>query len=651
MDGFIHDMVRGPDGKIYVAGSFHRVGGASRRHLVRLIETPVGLELDASWHPALPDATAIATRLAVSATHAYASLQLEADNQIAEISLTDGAIERSLSTAYGMSFVDGLSVSNDATQLIVAGFSTDNQSRPRPFQRINLSTGLPDPDWRPNITGSGLGQVAVDDGLGHWLLGGSFLLQGAVEHRNIARVSAAASAAVDDSFAVSTTGVVWGLRFLSDSRLLVNGNFNQIGPQFLRSGLAIVTSSGAVEPWNAGSPSAVVGVLAAVETDSARIVASGARDGVARLSWLDAESGADVSPSPPPTIESPGSFYHAGQAGSLVALSGGIDRVLGQPSQGMVLLDRNSGVVSLPVLGEASDRFGPATPTDNAVIAVSSGDGRANKLVRVSLDTGTIDPAWESLTVGTGISQLLYDAVRDHVYVVGQFSRVLNGNTYNNIFRVHASGAGGIDESWRPVDFQAPGTSVPLLIHEDHAYAVGLSATSLVRIALGGSGGVDETWNPVLPDNTQAWAFGVDKELDEIVVAGKRGGGQTLRLIRVSTLDGESQTLFEHPNVSVSQVMDSVAVGDHGIVYVAAPFGRGLASLLRFQDYGQTLDESWDSGPIGSVEQLVALQDGSVIAAGGFHTAGGLERAGIVGYGPASMIHRDDFGDPCGSIP
>lgn len=635
--GAVHQAKRGPDGHIYVVGAFDRMGATHQPHLVRLIDGPEGLAVDSTWRPELPPGSSAAVALAVGTTHAYVGVQGE-QLDVVEFSLTTGAQTRLLSPAQSMQVLHDLAVDEGEQTLIVAGYSSGARGN-RPFQAIDLATGLADADWTLPLDGAGSGQAVLADGAHHWLLGGNFSLVGGA--MNLVRADASGS--VDAGFASHPAGPVAGMQRMDDGRLLVHGSFDRVGPLTLASGAAILRDDGAAEDWNAGAPSGTT-VQAALALDDGRVLTAQRSVRSSPLVWLDAATGQpdglDL------VVEGPAHIRAGARVGPWTALVGG-DGVHGHASQGLVLLNADLRTVILPALGEPGDRVIAATPVRDGLVLVRRRQGSPDTLVRFTLPDLMEDTAWTALSVGS-VEHLVYDPEGDLVYAMGAFDLTHEGQVFENILRVHASGTGGIDAQWRPVGFPRPGTSVPMVIHGRYGYA--LEGYGVFRIGLDGVGSVDPLWQPDLHGAMQPYALGVDHETREIVAAGTDSAGATLVLGRLGTSLPATVATFAHSDIGATVAMHDVEAGPDGRVVVAGAFRAGLPSLLRFRDGGRQRDALDAAVPAGSVRVLVGADRGRVMAAGFFHSVGEAVRGGVVAYGGPDDVHRDDFEQGCAPL-
>ncbi|MFL5791478.1 MAG: hypothetical protein ACJ76A_08230 [Actinomycetota bacterium] len=323
--GSVTALAVGPNGTVYVGGSFTGVAGAGRSHIAAV--APDGSLT--SWNPGASDTVAT---LAADATDVYAggdftTLAHTGQNFV-------GAIDGSTGSAAGWTGtgadapVNALALSG-STLFVGGAFATvDGQARAR-LGAVSTADGHATA-FAADADGS-VGVLSVSADGSHLVAGGNFLSVGGVGARRLASIDTS-TGAVDPSFTPDPNDAPRAIaRSADDAEALIGGAFTGAGG-VLRSHIgAIDVSTGQATAWDPGADGTVYAI--AVDPSGTVVYAGGAFThvggaGEQKLAAIDASTGDVVT------------AFHVGAsnrvrslaaAGDLLYVGGEFTKLGGQP--------------------------------------------------------------------------------------------------------------------------------------------------------------------------------------------------------------------------------------------------------------------------------------------------------------------------------
>lgn len=444
------------------------------------------------------------------------------------------------------------------------------------LRRIDRETGVPDLTWTSAVTGN-ISALACD-GSGHLLVAGEFLFVAGARYHGLVRL-VADSGAHDPSWTVQASGRIQRLLVAADGSVYVVGRntFGTPAQYVVRNGLARVLPNGAVDPdWDPAQAFPNTGWVSAIAlgedgwlyVGGRLAIESPPRHGVLRVSTSG--SGA-IDPTWHPNPDWP------------TALNG--ERVDALHVDGPWLY-----------VGGWFDRFG--------------GLARAS-MARVStIDTGQVDPAWDSpLRPDASLGNTLVAIVPgpgDSLWAAGQL-RSTGTTPSTGLVRV-ARADGTRIGSHR---LALAGNVLKVAVHPaggvvlagDYFHADGMDREGLLR--LDASGGIDPAFAPAVTGEVKALA---------VDAAGRvHVGGdlhhpdlpQPLHLLRLQANSDQLDTTWVP---AVDGTVDALAFDPDGRLHVGGAFGQvagqAQARLARFDATG-AFDVDWR--PVVTDSPVVAL--------------------------------------------
>jgi uncharacterized delta-60 repeat protein len=224
-DGPIASMVRQPDGKIVIAGSFLNVLGTPRKYLARLLPD---LSLDPTFDPGAGPNSAV-SQIALSPdghVFIFGSFNTFAGvtrNDFARLN-ANGSLDLSFANDYEWTFSKGIAVQPDGKLIIFGDFDTFFDAPRANLARLNVDGSV---DSGFNCFPNSIVYSAAIQADGKILLGGWFNSISGRATQYLNRVLP--DGAVDPSFTGSFTSVFSGtVAALADRKCLVAGSFTTV---------------------------------------------------------------------------------------------------------------------------------------------------------------------------------------------------------------------------------------------------------------------------------------------------------------------------------------------------------------------------------------------------------------------------------------
>lgn len=683
--GQVEAIVRMPDGGVVVAGAFSTVfDPATQLNFQRdnLARFKASGALDLAWDPAadrIVYALAVASNGDVFAGGEFQSVDGILRSKLVRLSGTSGDVVAGWNAPVD-GFVESLAIDEASGSLFVGGGFISVAGQPRAnIAKVSLATGALDAAWNPGSNGR-VEQMLRDGGSSLYVLG-IFDVIGGGSSRNLARLAAGGTGAIDGNWLPNTDLNVKSMAFSPDgSTLYVGGSFTQLGGQTTARRLARV-STGATAVGDATWVPQPDGTVTAVAVDATgRVLAGGDFTTIggqprARVARLAATGGGAADPAWNPgangTIEAitvdaagvacvGGTFASAGgalalawarlsDAGALLQTpfvqANGFVSALAAAPDGSLFVGGDfvrAGTVSRErLLKLAPDGTIDATwnPGANGIVqslALSPGGalyagglfdeiGGVPRRFAARLDAsggGAVDAAWDAALQGGAVSSWAFDGAGS-VFIGGAFIVADNQNRLR-LAKVQDGGTGALDPDWNP---GTDGWVRSILLANGALYVgggfanvAGQPRARLAKIGLTGSGVLDSTWNPGATGSDV-----VALELDSgggILVGGffdTLGGQPRVFLGRVAATGSGAVDVAWNPQVD--SLVWSLAATANGDVYVGGSFsaidGQPRVGIAKLTASG-VLDPAWNPGANLLVQAIAPAADGSRVDIGGY---------------------------------
>jgi len=601
-EGYVHAIVRHPDGGFIVGGSFDFINGVPRNNLARFTSTG---ELDMDWNPS-PDNTVWA--LAVDANGAIyvggGSFFMDGQPRGPVVKLLSdetGSLDTTWNpqiSAPSYVSVGALAVAADGSIYVGGDFSQVGGLSRNRLAKI-FGSGAVDPDWDPSANDD-VETLAVDAD-GSVYVGGYFTEIDGLSRSRIAKLSGNGSGTVVSDWNPSAnSGRVASIVVNDGSSLFVGGTFRQIGGQSRRYIAKLATSgAGDADPdWNplfesGGSPVPGGGVYSLALDAAGDVYAGGSfgdvgglsREYIAKLSGTGTGAAdANWNPSANGYISALGI-----DANGNVYAGGSFSQIGGQPRASLARIDTN-GLALSALHAEQPGRVKSLALQPDGGLIVGGKYWQANGLSRRNLLRLTpdrqLDMAWNpTIENNLSIDSVASDSA-GAVFIAGNFSFV-DGLYRDGIAKLAGSGAGQVDPTWYPggvsgsVNVMALGDNDTLYLGGNFSQIGAQSRSRLARVSQSGSGVVDPDWNPSANGQVSALAIAED---GSVFIGGTFTQVGGLPRNRIAKLDG-------------------VGTGD--------------------------VDPDWNPNADGEVKALAVATDGSLIASGAYYEIGGQPANGI----------------------
>jgi hypothetical protein len=532
-DGVVTVVALGPGGSVLAAGGFSNIGGQARQKLAKLAGLGTG-QADATWNPGVDDRIeALATDAAgkVYVAGYFSMIGGASRSNVARLSGTGtGAADASWIPSVG-GYTSDLRIGPDGMIYVVGDFVVADNLFVNGIARMSPVTADVDPDWRPLGADSSVLAIGFASN-GDALVGGAFRSIEDQEAAGFVRLGAAA-----DVVAAASTdrpGLVRAALRQADGGLVVGGRFWKAG-SVRRDNLARFRPDGALDlAWDPSPQGGSFTLVYALANDaSGRLYVGGSydtisgmpRSGLARYSWAGGVGTLDPdwNPQPVGTV-----IALAAAADGSVYAGGEFSQIGGQPRTNIAkLAGAGAGAAVAGWNAAANERvFALALAPTGDVYAggafTSIGGLPLRFLARLSGTTGVADPVWAPQP-----DDWVYDVVLGPggaVYAAGRFN-LIGMTTRMHLARLFAAGSGIPYASWNPAA-DAPVWALAV-DNQDNLYAGGdfdavggASRRGIAKLSAIDTGLADPLWNPSIAGGTVGRVYDLTTSPDRLDVAG-----------------------------------------------------------------------------------------------------------------------------------
>jgi Domain of unknown function (DUF5122) beta-propeller len=661
----------GADGSVYVAGPFVNIGSISQPRLARLVANGAGFRADSAFRPQFDgdvNDIAIGPDGTVYLAGSFTKVGGEPRNGLAAVDGDTGAVRAWNPPLSASADVREIELGTSGAYIVGSFTAVGAQSRDG-LAQVSLATGAatawnPDPNLPVNTIELADARV---------FLGGDFTTVNGVARQSLAAVSATGSGAVVASWDPHPDGSVRALE-ARGSTLYVSGFFLNIGGGARTGAAAVDTGSGAVEAWDPGLLDSNNPPTTILATDTRVFLglpalpgAVASVDGADRcgLAAVSAANG-DVEPNwDPQLVQSFGTC--GGSTGGVAQLAvvgtrlwsvGDFDAANVQRRAGVAAIDVGSDMPlawapqpNAPNTGGESQVRALAVSADGAVVfmggAFANVNGKPRSRAAAVEATGPADTAadvfdaWNPAPDGV-VNSLALSPSGVRVYLAGAFAK-LKGTSRPRLGWVSATTADLA--AWAP---KPDGNVFDIAVAPDgRVFAggafghAGAQATQPARRALA-------AFDPTSGDATE-WDAGLSQSAavvdsvalaDGVVYAGGQfedapGGAARSNAAAFDQASAAPTAWAPRPTGRVRRV----SVAPDGTVYLLGSFASvddqprvGAASVTpagTVTGWNPTLGAQTAPAPL----QFVADR---VIAGGNFSNAGARLQPGLAVFGPAS---------------
>ncbi len=588
------------NGHVFVGGAFTSVGGTPRAGLARILASGNGT-LDPNWDPAPGNVTKLlfdGTRDALFVSGSFTSIGGITRANLARISASGTGAAVASFNASLTSTLQAMALDASGALLVGGSFtSIGGQSRNR-IARLDAGTGLADPVWNPDITGSSVNGLQVDAS-GNIYVGGDFTNVGDLPRPMLARLDATGSGLAQAGFTPGANATVRTLGLDASGNLLAGGFFTTVAAA-THAGMVRLAPNG--QPIGTGRVDAPATVQRILRASNGALTLGGSfyRTGnVRRDNLLRLLPDGTLDPALAPVIEgSVRALIDDGSGGYYIG--GSFFRVNGAFRGRMARIDTNGELdtVFLPNPNNVPAAF--VRDATGAVYVTGAftniGGQPRSRLAKISGTTGSADLAWNVAATGSP-SDLLLDADAGLIYLGGSLTAV-GGQVVTNLARFTLSGV--VDSGWIPA---VSGSVITMAMSGASQLVIGGNITSVNSVARGG-------------------------------------------VARISTAAGAALDINWNPAGNGSVL--AIAVAADGSSYLGGNFnllaGVSRSRIARVLPSG-ALDLSWNPGASGNADSLFLTDAGETLLVGGrFTILGGASRLGV-GALPATTepVFRNGF--------
>lgn len=600
----VRRIVPQPDGKFFVIGLYEVAGGSPRRGLARFNADGT---LDGAFNANLNGfARSIAVDGAgkIVVTGTFTAVNGVTRNQIARLN-ADGSLDTAFAGGSGLSdgftTVGAEAVVIDAAGGVILGgvFKQVHGVTRNGIARLNADGSL-DPAFNPGTDSSGRVFAIRFDANGRLLVGGQFAQIGGLTTNGIARLNADGSGDATFNSGTGALGPVRDIEFDGNGKILICGMFSQYN----------------------SAPRARI----------ARLNADGSLDGTFAPLVTAASTTPDLNDL---AVDSQGRILIAGTFNAINAVS-------------------RSFLARLNPDGSLDTGFdiGPTLTFDPVrSIAVISGDrlivggifiafGTSQGDIRRLNADGTVDATFPTsrITSNGTVTALTLDG--SGRVIVGGFFNSINGVTRGGLARLNPDG--GVDQTFAPNLSGASAKAIKvdgsgrILVAGTFTFGDGGNRSGIARFNPNGS--LDTSFNPVIAANPDVISIALDTS-GRILIAGNFSVVNGVPRTRVARLnpDGSLDTTFD-PGIGPDNIVYGIAVDGDGRILIAGSFSRVGAInqriLARLDEVGN-LDTTFTPALDDRANVIVPLSNGKLLVGGRFG------RFGTTPISPVTRLNAD----------
>ncbi len=654
--GSVTALVKQPDGKILVAGSFTNVGGITKRTLVRLNPD---LSVDNSFDVGL-GAYSIFT-LAVQPDGkilvggSFSNFNSISRNGIVRLN-ADGSIDSSfeVSIPYGYGGIQKIILLPGGKILIAGNFSNIGDVL-YPGIAVLEADGNLDQNFNPAFISSNGSTPNINTAVvqpdGKILIAGNFTNIGGYTRNRVARLES--SGVLDLSFdaGIGPNGQVYEIVPTTDGKILIGGDFTSVNG-VVRGKIARLNSSGSVDgTFNFVSPSDITVRTMILQPDGKIVVGTDSSyysQGTFPVVFrLNTDGSVDS------TFTAPVGNGNAGINGSVKGLLlesggkiiiGGLFSTVGNMNRrGLARLNANGTLdTSLQVLFGSSGTVTVITPQSDGKILIGGNfsyvNGVAkNRLARLNQD-GSVDSSFNPTLVQGSYSSTTFITAMivqpdGKILIGGNIATGINGTTNNGLFRLNADGT--TDSSFSAT---LNGLVQSIVLQPDGKILLGgnfyqINGTDHRYIGrINADGSVDAGFNVGTGPNSTIVNLALQND-GKIVAAGNFdsfNGTQHRGLVRLNSA-GSVDASFNAEVSNYGSSIFALAVQPDGKVLIGGNFyqvnGVTRNRLARLNADG-SLDTAFRTtvGQEGNVNTIILQPDGKILVAGNFNNIFGAVR-------------------------
>ncbi|RYY95552.1 MAG: hypothetical protein EOO11_15580, partial [Chitinophagaceae bacterium] len=493
------------DGKVFVAGAFTTINGATRNYIARLHADG---SVDASFDPGTGANSAVYSlalqldgKVLVGGT--FTTINGAAANYMARLN-ADGSLDASFDPGTGANnWVYSLALQLDGKVLVGGNFTTINGATRNRIARLNADGSL-DTSFDPGTGANNRVSILALQPDGKVLVGGNFTTINGTTSNRLARLNADGS--LDVTFTgTGANGEVYSLALQSDGKVLVGGAFTTING-ITRNYIARLNADGSLDTSFDPRTGANNWVYSVALQPDGKVLEGGnftTINGITRnyIARLNADGSLDTGFDP--GIGANSAVYSiAMQSDGKVLVGGAFTTFNGMARSRIARLNAN---------GSLDTSFDPGTGASGAVysIAVQSdgrvfvgGDfttfnGTTRNIARLSAN-GSLDL---SFTAGIPIGNIYSLAVqRDGKVLVGGLFTInfIDGTKRNHIARLNADGSLDLTYGGSGANFSVYALALQpdgkVLIGGEFTNINGAGRNRIARLTT--NGGVDASFDP-----------------------------------------------------------------------------------------------------------------------------------------------------------